>query len=79
MLLNDAKEFDPKSNIICQMAEPDSVYMKALECFEHRTAMAMIDHDLLVPYPTYVQGIGILIKLCLKLTQLLPSTVYLPI
>ena len=41
-------------SLLYAMCVPGSVFMRALESFEHRTLMAMVDHDLLVPFGTYV-------------------------
>ncbi len=34
------------------MADEDSIYMEGLRLFSHRTLVATIDFDVLVPYPT---------------------------
>ena len=52
LLLDDSKVMDLSESILCIMSRPFSTYMRGLENFQHRTAIAMIDHDLLVPFST---------------------------
>ena len=54
LLIKDTatKNFNPSTSILMAMTELGSTYMNGLEDFQHRTAMAMADHDILVPYPT---------------------------
>lgn len=46
------KQLQPQDTdpILVRMANPTSTFMRALACFQHRTLVAMAQHDLAVPF-----------------------------